>query len=204
MILDAAAEMVEREGIWQITDNFQINGNLGILDADYTSVTGDQARGLTNNGAGCPAGLDPTNDSLIITCALGLDHIRNWYFWPRDPRRICTADGRRMDWPLDDDDVGQSRIDLVGVRHHHLGDFTAADSGERAADAADGVADLGEAAAELAAERTATGVLFPLELAKSLREWVLTSTCWTPRSSIQRRNLRRGTSSSCTGAHIQE
>ncbi len=64
---------LEVEGIWQVTDNFQINGNLGILNAEYTSVTGDQARGLTNNGAGCPAGIDPTNDPAIISCALGLD-----------------------------------------------------------------------------------------------------------------------------------
>ena len=64
---------LEIEGIWQITDNFQINGNIGILDAEYTSVTGDQARGLTNNGAGCPAGVDPAVDTQIISCALGLD-----------------------------------------------------------------------------------------------------------------------------------
>ena len=64
---------LEVEGVWQVTDNFQFNGNLGILDAEYTSVTGDQARGLTNNGAGCPAGIDPTNDTAIIDCALGLD-----------------------------------------------------------------------------------------------------------------------------------
>lgn len=64
---------LEVEGVWQVTDNFQINGNLGLLDAEYTSVTGDQARGLSNNGAGCPAGTDPTNDAAIISCALGLD-----------------------------------------------------------------------------------------------------------------------------------
>ena len=64
---------LEVEGIWQVTDSFQLNGNLGLLDAEYTSVTGDQARGLTNNGAGCPAGIDATNDAQIISCALGLD-----------------------------------------------------------------------------------------------------------------------------------
>ncbi len=64
---------LEVEGVWQLTDNFQINGNLGVLNAEYTSVTGDQARGLTNNGAGCPTGTDPTNDPDIISCALGLD-----------------------------------------------------------------------------------------------------------------------------------
>lgn len=64
---------LEVEGVWQLTDNFQINGNLGILNAEYTSLTGDQARGLTNNGAGCPAGVDPTMDTQIINCALGLD-----------------------------------------------------------------------------------------------------------------------------------
>jgi iron complex outermembrane recepter protein len=64
---------VEVEGIWQITENFQINGNLGLLDAEYTDVNGDQARGLTNNGAGCPAGTVPTNEPQIIACALNLD-----------------------------------------------------------------------------------------------------------------------------------
>ncbi|MCR9196413.1 MAG: TonB-dependent receptor, partial [Hyphomonas sp.] len=67
---------IEVEGIWQVTDNFQINGNYGLLDAEYTSVTGDQARGLTNNLAnpveGC-AGVDPSVDAEIIQCALGLD-----------------------------------------------------------------------------------------------------------------------------------
>ena len=64
---------IEVEGVWQVTENFQINGNLGLLDAEYTSLNGDQARGLTNNGAGCPAGVDPSVDSQIIPCALGLD-----------------------------------------------------------------------------------------------------------------------------------
>ncbi|MEC7289219.1 MAG: TonB-dependent receptor [Pseudomonadota bacterium] len=64
---------LEIEAVWQITDNFQINGNAGFLDAEYTSLTGDQARGLSNNGAGCPAGVDPTVDSQIIACALDLD-----------------------------------------------------------------------------------------------------------------------------------
>lgn len=64
---------LEIEAVWQITDNFQINGNAGFLDAEYTSLTGDQARGLSNNGAGCPAGVDPAVDSQIIACALDLD-----------------------------------------------------------------------------------------------------------------------------------
>ncbi|MBO6696648.1 MAG: TonB-dependent receptor, partial [Henriciella sp.] len=59
----------ELEGVWQVTDNFQVNGNFGLLDAEYTSVTGDQARGLTNNLAnpieGC-AGLDPSIDAQAI------------------------------------------------------------------------------------------------------------------------------------------
>ena len=67
---------LEVEGVWQVTDNFQINGNYGLLDAKYTSVTGDQARGLTNNLAnpiaGC-AGLDPAVDAQAIQCALGLE-----------------------------------------------------------------------------------------------------------------------------------
>lgn len=66
----------ELEGVWQLTDNFQINGNYGLLDAQYTSVTGDQARGLINNLAnpiaGC-VGVDPSVDAEAIQCALGLD-----------------------------------------------------------------------------------------------------------------------------------
>lgn len=64
---------LEVEGVWQVTDNFQLNGNLGLLSAEYTAMTGDQARGLTNNGAGCPAGTDATNDTQIIACAMGLE-----------------------------------------------------------------------------------------------------------------------------------
>lgn len=64
---------IELEAVWQITDNFQINGNAGFLDAEYTSLTGDQARGLSNNGAGCPAGTDPSVDAEAIACALGLE-----------------------------------------------------------------------------------------------------------------------------------
>lgn len=64
---------LEVEAVWQLTDSFQLNGNLGLLDAEYSSVNGDQARGLTNNGAGCPPGVDPANDQEIIECALGLD-----------------------------------------------------------------------------------------------------------------------------------
>ncbi len=64
---------LEVEGIWQITENLQLNGNLGLLSAEYTDLTGDQARGLTNNGAGCPAGTVASNDPAIIACALGLE-----------------------------------------------------------------------------------------------------------------------------------
>ncbi len=64
---------LEVEGIWQLTDNFQLNGNLGLLQAEYTSVTGDQARGLTNNGAGCPAGTNAADNAQIIACARNLE-----------------------------------------------------------------------------------------------------------------------------------
>lgn len=64
---------LEVEAVWQATDNLQFNANLGLLDAEYTSLTGDQARGLTNNGAGCPTGTDASNDAQVISCALGLE-----------------------------------------------------------------------------------------------------------------------------------
>ncbi|MFN3607625.1 MAG: TonB-dependent receptor [Hyphomonas sp.] len=63
---------LEVEGVFQVTDNFQLNGNLGLLSAEYTDMTGDQARGLTNNGAGCPAGTVAADNAQIIACALGL------------------------------------------------------------------------------------------------------------------------------------
>ena len=64
---------LEVEGVWQLTQNLQLNGNLGLLSAEYTAMNGDQARGLTNNGAGCPAGIVASNNSQIIACALGLE-----------------------------------------------------------------------------------------------------------------------------------
>lgn len=64
---------LEVEGVWQVTQNLQLNGNLGLLSAEYTAVNGDQARGLTNNGAGCPAGTVAANNPQIIACALGLE-----------------------------------------------------------------------------------------------------------------------------------
>ncbi len=64
---------LEVEGVWQVTDSFQLNGNLGLLSAEYTDMTGDQARGLTNNGAGCPAGTVASDNTQIIACALGLE-----------------------------------------------------------------------------------------------------------------------------------
>ncbi len=64
---------LEVEGVWQVTDSFQINGNLGLLSAEYTDMTGDQARGLSNNGAGCPAGTVASDDAQVIACALGLE-----------------------------------------------------------------------------------------------------------------------------------
>jgi iron complex outermembrane recepter protein len=46
---------VEFEGALRVTDNFEINGNLGLLDAEYTDLSLQSAGGLTNNGAspGC-------------------------------------------------------------------------------------------------------------------------------------------------------
>ncbi len=64
---------LEVEGLWQLTDSLQLNANLGLLSAEYTDLNGDQARGLTNNGAGCPAGTIAANDPAIIACALGLE-----------------------------------------------------------------------------------------------------------------------------------
>jgi iron complex outermembrane receptor protein len=58
---------VEVEMDWQATENLRIFGNIGLLDAKYTSVTLSQAGGLTNSGAACPGGI------VTIKCALGLE-----------------------------------------------------------------------------------------------------------------------------------
>ncbi|MEE4212971.1 MAG: TonB-dependent receptor, partial [Parvularcula sp.] len=50
-----------------LTDSFQLYGNLGLLDAEYTEVTPFQAGGLTNSGAVCPGGV------ATVECALDLD-----------------------------------------------------------------------------------------------------------------------------------
>ena len=57
----------EFEVKFQPNDRFQIDANLGLLNADYTSVTLPQAGGLTNNGVPCAGGI------VTIDCALGLD-----------------------------------------------------------------------------------------------------------------------------------
>lgn len=41
----------ELEAVWQLTENFQVNGNVGVLDAKYTDLSLASAGGLTNNGA---------------------------------------------------------------------------------------------------------------------------------------------------------
>ncbi|GGY38787.1 TonB-dependent receptor [Parvularcula lutaonensis] len=50
-----------------LSDSFSVFGNLGLLDAEYTSVTQSQAGGLTNSGASCPGGV------VTIECALDLE-----------------------------------------------------------------------------------------------------------------------------------
>ncbi len=42
---------LEFEATLQVTDNFQLNGNLGILDGEYTDLSTSSAGGLTNSGA---------------------------------------------------------------------------------------------------------------------------------------------------------
>lgn len=59
---------LEFDMVFQITDNFQINGNLGLLDAEYTEVDTRSIGGLTNNGASPGCNGVPTE-----ACALGLD-----------------------------------------------------------------------------------------------------------------------------------
>ncbi|MCA8892337.1 TonB-dependent receptor [Hyphomonas sp.] len=62
----------EAELVWQVNDAFQFNANLGLLGGEFTDVTPDQARGLTNNGSSCPT-IDPTIDADIVKCAKNLE-----------------------------------------------------------------------------------------------------------------------------------
>ncbi|MEM1380628.1 MAG: TonB-dependent receptor [Pseudomonadota bacterium] len=57
----------EFEWNFELTEQFTIFGNLGILDAEYESITEDQAGALTNSGASCDAGQD------LVDCAFGLE-----------------------------------------------------------------------------------------------------------------------------------
>lgn len=67
---------VELEARFALSKNFELNGNVGILDAEYTELTADQARGLNNNnsfdvcGAGGAARI--ASDSAAIDCSLDL------------------------------------------------------------------------------------------------------------------------------------
>lgn len=64
---ETAIQGLEFELAFKPTRAFQLNANLGLLDAEYKSVTPFQASGLTNNGASCPAGVS------VIDCALDLE-----------------------------------------------------------------------------------------------------------------------------------
>ena len=74
---EAEIKGLEIEGTWQVSENFQFNGNVGLLDAKYTDLSESQARGLNgNNGFDVcgPGGADaiPTAQSAI-DCSLDLE-----------------------------------------------------------------------------------------------------------------------------------
>ncbi len=54
------------------TDRFELVASLGLLDAEYQSLTEQQAGGLTNNSAGCPGSVVLSGQALI-DCALALE-----------------------------------------------------------------------------------------------------------------------------------
>lgn len=57
---------LEFEVSWRPVSGLHIFANLGLLDANYKTLTLSQAGGLSNSGASCPGGL------VTIACALGL------------------------------------------------------------------------------------------------------------------------------------
>lgn len=87
---------LEIESRFNVTDAFTLYGNLGFLEAEYTSVTESQAGGLTNSGASCEGGI------VTVECALGLD-LKNApeykglvgakYEWPLSSGATITVNG---------------------------------------------------------------------------------------------------------------
>ncbi len=65
---EAQIQGLEFEYVWQVTDNFQVNGNLGLLDAEYTELTMSSASALTNSGSTPACG-----GVVTLECAYGLD-----------------------------------------------------------------------------------------------------------------------------------
>jgi len=68
---------VELEARFALSENFELNGNVGLLDAEYTELTGDQARGLNNNNGfnvcGPGGAAVVANDAAAIECGLDLE-----------------------------------------------------------------------------------------------------------------------------------
>ena len=63
----AKIQGVEVEANFYPTEYLELFGNFGFLDAEYDSVTEQQAGAITNQGASCPGGV------ATIECALGLE-----------------------------------------------------------------------------------------------------------------------------------
>jgi len=63
----AVIQGVEIEANVYPTEYLELFGNFGFLDAEYDSLTEQQAAGVTNNGAPCPGGVPS------VECALGLE-----------------------------------------------------------------------------------------------------------------------------------
>lgn len=74
---EAEIKGLELEARLALSDNFELNGNIGLLDAEYTNLSAAQARGLNNNNSSGVCGVGGAaaiaTDAAAIDCALDLE-----------------------------------------------------------------------------------------------------------------------------------
>ena len=92
----AKIQGVEIEANFYPTENLELFTNLGFLDAEYDSLTEQQAAGITNNGASCPGGVPS------VECALGLE-LKNAPEFKVNVGFLATAEALRGEFTLGGD-----------------------------------------------------------------------------------------------------
>ena len=92
----AKIQGVEIEANFYPTENLELFTNLGFLDAEYDSLTEQQAAGITNDGAACPGGVPS------VECALGLE-LKNAPEFKVNVGFLATAEALRGEFTLGGD-----------------------------------------------------------------------------------------------------